>query len=155
MRCYIFDIDGTIADLTHRLKYINDTPKKDWNRFFAEVGKDAPIAHMRTLMYQLACGQMPALEPHRTCFVLVSGRMERCRADTEAWLIQHSFPEHDKLYMRSEGDYRSDDIVKADLLERLLADGYEPRMAFDDRDRVVKMWRTHGIPCAQVAEGDF
>lgn len=37
----------------------------------------------------------------------------------------------------------------------IVSHGYEPIMAFDDRDRVVKMWRDAGIPCAQVAPGDF
>jgi len=45
--------------------------------------------------------------------------------------------------------------VKREMLDRIRADGYNPIMAFEDRSRVVKMWREAGIPCAQVAEGDF
>mgnify|MGYP001591708211 CR=1 FL=1 len=41
------------------------------------------------------------------------------------------------------------------LLAELLSHGHRPVMAFDARDRVVKTWRTNGVPCAQVAEGDF
>lgn len=59
------------------------------------------------------------------------------------------------LYMRKEGDHRPDFKVKRDLLAALKADGYEPIMAFDDRDQVVEMWRAEGIPCAQVADGNF
>jgi hypothetical protein len=59
------------------------------------------------------------------------------------------------LYMRRRNDRRPDYIVKAELLDQLLADGYRPIMAFDDRDQVVKMWREKGVPCAQVAEGNF
>jgi len=33
--------------------------------------------------------------------------------------------------------------------------GYTPSVVFDDRDRVVKMWRENGIRCFQVAEGNF
>jgi len=152
--CYLFDIDGTVADLRHRLHHIKIAPK-NWNAFFAEVKNDAPIEHMRTLIYHLVEGQSGAMDEHKTRIVFMSGRMERCRADTEAWLVKHHFPAHAALYMRAEGDYRSDDIVKAELLQRVIADGFKPRMAFDDRDRVVKMWRDNGIPCAQVAEGDF
>ena len=57
--------------------------------------------------------------------------------------------------MRAEGDYRADDVVKGELLDRILADGYHPELVFDDRTRVVNMWRARGIMCAQVAEGDF
>ena len=42
-----------------------------------------------------------------------------------------------------------------ELLEQMRLDGWDPGMAFDDRSRVVKAWREAGIPCAQVAEGDF
>jgi len=28
-------------------------------------------------------------------------------------------------------------------------------MVFDDRDKVVNMWRENGIPCLQVAPGNF
>jgi hypothetical protein len=57
--------------------------------------------------------------------------------------------------MRKEGDHRDDDIIKLELLEQVRADGFEPIMAFDDRNRVVAAWRSAGVPCAQVAPGDF
>ena len=37
----IVDIDGTIADCSHRLHYIKGE-KKDWNSFFKAAGKDKP-----------------------------------------------------------------------------------------------------------------
>lgn len=140
-RCYIFDIDGTLADLSHRLHHIQKTPK-DWDGFFAEVANDEPIRHVVQLCRRLGC------------VVFASGRPERCRSDTEWWLLTHL--SHDgPLYMRKDGDRRPDDIVKGDILDQIIADGFEPIMAFDDRDRVVAMWRERGIPCAQVAPGDF
>ena len=57
--------------------------------------------------------------------------------------------------MRKAGDFRDDDIIKVELLHELAEDKFKPIMAFDDRNRVVKAWRAAGIPCAQVAEGDF
>ncbi len=59
------------------------------------------------------------------------------------------------LYMRKAGDHRDDDKLKIEMLARVRADGFDPIMAFDDRNRVVKAWREAGIPCAQVADGDF
>ena len=52
-------------------------------------------------------------------------------------------------------DRRADDIVKGELLARMRADHFKPGLAIDDRRRVVDMWRSEGIVCAQVAEGDF
>lgn len=148
--CYIVDIDGTVADGTHRLHFIEFGPnrkKKDWPNFFANVKDDLPYPHMRTMLYHLTHDGTP--------IVYVSGRPESTRDDTEAWLFAHSFPPGAAMYMRPDGDYRTDDITKKELLDKLLVDGWEPIMAFDDRDRVVDMWRANGIPCAQVRRGDF
>lgn len=143
--CYLFDIDGTLADCSHRLHHIQKQPK-DWRSFFAGCLDDAPIAHI----VQLAITLWNA-DQH---IVYVSGRSSECMAQTQAWLATNKLP-GSALYMRKEGDHRDDDIVKAELLDQILADGWQPIMAFDDRARVVKMWRSRGIPCAQVAEGDF
>ena len=77
-----------------------------------------------------------------------------------AWLAEHtSFMAHDLetcLTMRQEGDHRPDDIVKREWLDGMLEDDRRRLVAtFDDRDRVVMMWRAAGIPCFQVAPGDF
>ena len=145
MKCYIFDIDGTIADCSHRLHYIHPRPAKDWRAFFAACADDKPIEHMIVLMR--------ALMLHWRV-LLVSGRSDECREATKDWLFRHGVP-YDSLYMRKAGDHRDDDILKSEMLDQILADGYRPIMAFDDRDRVVAMWRKRGIPCAQVAEGNF
>lgn len=145
MRCYIFDIDGTIADCGHRLPHIQKTPK-DWRAFFAACSDDAPIPHVIELAQDLA--------ENGAAIVYVSGRSDECREATMDWLSLHDLPAG-SLYMRKAGDHRNDDILKGELLANLLADGFKPVMAFDDRNRVVATWRAHGVPCAQVADGDF
>ena len=64
-------------------------------------------------------------------------------------------PDIFKLYMRKEGDFRPDAKVKEELLNQIRSDGYEPILAFEDRQRVVDMWRRNGIQCCQVAPGDY
>lgn len=145
MRCYIFDIDGTIADLTHRLPHIQKT-SKDWTAFFASVADDAPIEHMIKLAIDVSLAGAN--------IVYVSGRSDECREATETWLRLHALPDG-KVFMRRQGDHRPDYQVKVELLAELRAEGHNPVMAFDDRNSVVKMWRELGIPCAQVADGDF
>lgn len=151
--CYLFDIDGTLADLGHRLHHIKpafdeqgNLPRKDWDAFFAACPGDTPIEHVCELARTL-------VDADKTV-VLVSGRSDQCRPQTEVWLEQHGL-DGLPLYMRKAGDHRPDYLVKAELLDRVRADGFEPIMAFDDRSQVVQMWRAKGIPCAQVAEGDF
>lgn len=143
-RCYVFDIDGTLADCSHRIHYIQSQPKL-WDEFFAQCHLDKPIPHIIDLARRLYV---------TAPIVFVSGRSDQCREQTEQWLQEHGLP-FSPLYMRTEGDHRDDDIIKLELLAQLRADGFEPIMAFDDRNRVVAAWRSAGIPCAQVAEGDF
>lgn len=147
-KCFIVDIDGTLANAEHRIHHIQKSPK-DWDAFFAACKDDTPFQHMVTLVNGMALVYF---------IIFMSGRPERTRDATEAWLRQHGFKyslSPTVLYMRADGDRRDDSIVKFELLQKAKADGWEPVMAFDDRDRVVKMWRDNGIPCAQVAPGDF
>ena len=60
-----------------------------------------------------------------------------------------------RLYLRRDGDFRGDEITKKEIFEKILTDGFRPQLAFDDRDRVVSMWRSIGLPCFQVREGKF
>lgn len=142
----IFDIDGTLADITHRRHFVATKPK-NWPAFQAGAHLDKCVEPLAVVARNLKNKGL-----HR--IILCSGRGEQERPVTEAWLDKHQIP-YDRLYMRTEKDYRADDIIKEELLDRMIADGYRPELVFDDRDRVVKMWRRRKIVCAQVAEGDF
>lgn len=143
-KCILCDIDGTLANLEHRVHHIAQRPK-DWNAFFERMSGDLPNDIVRDA-YKLLASKWQG--------VLVSGRPDQYRAVTEKWLSDWRIP-YDGLYMRREGDHRPDDVVKRELLDQLLKDGWEPQLVLDDRDRVVRMWRESGLTCFQVAEGDF
>lgn len=149
---YIFDLDGTLADCAHRkhfLDYKEDAAR--WRKFYSACDKDAPIVHAIATMERLR---------HFADVWIFSGRSEEVRDKTVSWLTEHtSFMTYDldtALVMRQEGDHRADDIVKSEWLDGMLQDDRRRLVAtFDDRDRVVAMWRTAGVPCYQVAPGDF
>ncbi|MFE0605199.1 RNA ligase [Streptomyces sp. NPDC058892] len=86
--------------------------------------------------------------------VLLSGRSEEYRAQTESWLRRHEVP-YDELWMRAAGDTRRDDVVKAELFDAHVRHRYAVRVSLDDRDRVVAVWRRMGLPTWQVNYGDF
>lgn len=146
-RCFVFDIDGTIANGDHRLPHIQKTPK-DWKSYFAACGQDKPIQHVIDVLL--------AVSSDHEVFIF-SGRSDEVRPETMAWLVEHTDIRWDDgdVYMRNAGDHRDDSLIKLEMLAALRARGYEVVLAFDDRDRVVKMWRDAGVPCAQVAPGDF
>jgi FMN phosphatase YigB (HAD superfamily) len=164
----IFDIDGTLANNDHRKHFVEPSGawdpttkfKKDWDSFLSaeQITKDTPFPHVVDIAEAFACKE------HEILFV--TGREERVRDATRIWLHTHvtdrwnqwSFLStyiDEQLYMRKTGDYRPDHVVKSELADQIIAKGYEIYMVFDDRDAVVKMWRARGIPCMQVAPGDF
>lgn len=140
MAFYVFDLDGTLADLAHRKPLLD---AKDWRGFFAAVGNDEPIPAV--------IGVLQALHAAGNQIEIWSGRSDECRAETEAWLLRHGVPEGVPVIMRSAGDKRPDDLVKREFLRGI----NQPDVIFDDRQRVVDMWRSKGITCFQVAPGDF
>ena len=146
MKTIIFDIDGTLANLNGREKFLHQA-KPDWKNFNANMDKDLPnepiVALYRTLYNSKAYE-----------IILVSGRQERFRKVTETWLTWHEIP-FDTLLMRADDDYRHDSEVKCDILKNLQAQGKEILFCIDDRQSVVDMWRANGITCLQCTKGDY
>jgi predicted kinase len=151
MRAVIFDIDGTLADVGHRLHHLEG--EKDWAAFFTDMQDDRPIepiAELARLLHK-AVEARHGLE----AVLIVTARPERndWRQTTIDWLDLHGIA-YDRIYFRAEDDTRPDQLVKADILQRILDDGYDPRLVIDDRPQVVKMWRDHGITTLQCAADD-
>jgi hydroxymethylpyrimidine pyrophosphatase-like HAD family hydrolase len=142
----VFDIDGTLANIEHRLDYVRSKPK-NWKAFDAGIPNDKvnePVAEV-----------FDAMAMHNHDIVLASGRNERSRLATESWLRKNEMIGYDRLYMRKADDFRSDDIVKQEILDQIIADyGKKPDMVFDDRPRVVRMWRDNGIFVFNVYQGE-
>ncbi len=142
---YVFDIDGTLSDPAHRRHHV-EGPKKNWPAFFEGCADDPPIRAMLRIAHDLSKTSVP--------LVYCTGRPRTYAAQTVQWLRRNNLDPW-FLYMRAEGDFRDDTLVKSELMDRILADGFDPILVFDDRNKVVEMWRARGLVCAHVAEGDF
>ncbi|MCX5192798.1 AAA family ATPase [Streptomyces sp. NBC_00249] len=130
------DIDGTLALTGDRGPY-------DFSRCELDLLNE-PVRHALDA-FRRADGDV---------VVLLSGRSEEHRPQTESWLRRHEVP-YDELWMRAAGDTRRDDVVKAELFDAHVRDRYAVRVSLDDRDRVVAVWRRMGLPTWQVNYGDF
>jgi adenylate kinase family enzyme len=86
--------------------------------------------------------------------IIVSGREDSCYNMTCDWLNKHRVP-FDFLYMRKSKDFRKDAIVKKEIFDKYIKDNYNVVFCLDDRNQVVDMWRSIGIKCLQVQEGNF
>lgn len=176
---YIFDLDGTLALIEHRLHYIQRPSlaccdcgganrkncvqcadldagfKADWRGFFAACKDDQPNTPViRTML---------ALREAGAEIWVWSGRSDECQEATKDWLAKHCGMEFggwlaapEAFRMRKAGDYRDDVVVKSEWLSQIEPPEYKRLTAvFDDRARVVQMWRDAGVPCFQVAAGEF
>jgi hypothetical protein len=149
MRAVIFDVDGTVADPSHRVHFL-DGPEKDWKSFHAAAQDDPVIegvAAIARLMYQAAERGIGV-----DAVLIVTARHDdpAIKQTLIDWLEVAGIPYH-RLYMRRDADTRPDHVVKTEILQRILDDGYQPICVFDDRPEVVRMWRDHGITTMQVA----
>jgi hypothetical protein len=146
MALICFDIDGTLANIEHRLDYVRSKPK-NWKAFDAGIPNDKVNETVAEVFDAMVMGDHTV--------ILASGRNERSRQATEDWLRKNGFGSYEKLYMRKADDFRSDDIVKQEILDQIIADfGRKPDMVFDDRPRVVRMWRDNGIFVFNVYQGE-
>jgi FMN phosphatase YigB (HAD superfamily) len=141
----VFDIDGTLANIEHRLDYVRCKPK-NWRAFDAGIPNDRVNEPVAEIFWSMVA---------RHDIILASGRNERSRQATEDWLEANCLIGYEKLYMRKADDFRSDDIVKLEILDEIIADyGKKPDMVFDDRPRVVRAWRSQGIFVFNVYQGE-
>ena len=139
----IFDIDGTLADVSERIHHVRKKPK-NWPAFFEGIAQDKAIHSMVRLCNLLYASGIR--------IVLCSGRNEEHRAQTIEWLAGQGVNYHDLLLRRSN-DRRSDTEVKRELLATL--DKSKILFVVEDRSRVVEMWRSEGLVCLQCAPGEF
>ena len=137
----IVDIDGTLADVEHRLHHIRGKRKK-WKKFFALMSKDEPITEVIEQVKELAKGHD---------IYVVSGRPDDYMEETLAWLERHNVPFKD-LYMRAAGDYRPDYVVKQEILDANFDKG-DIELVIEDRPSVIRMWRSNGLKVQDVGAG--
>lgn len=142
-RSVIFDMDGTLEDVSERRHYALAGAWEDWHARTGEGPPNEPVVDLCRLYHGAGYS-----------ILITTGRQECFRKQTELWLTFNQVP-WTAIYMRGNKDQREDSIVKLGLLEQIRRDGHDPRVAVDDRNRVVAMWRAAGLACLQVAEGDF
>ncbi len=128
--CQIFDLDGTLAI------------KGDRDIFdFAKVGVDkvnSSIAYLTTL--------------NDDDVIILSGRPDICKNETEEWLYKSDQIYYEQLHMRKYRDYRDDTIIKYELFNEHIRGRYNVRFVVDDRPKVCRMWRKLGLTVLQVGD---
>lgn len=143
-KAIIVDLDGTLADIAHRRKYV-EGKKKDWKNFNKHIIKDDLNQWCAEIIRRM-------IPDHHV--LLVSGRTDELKGETMEWLKKHGVPYTD-LMMRKDKDYRDDTVVKREIYEAEIKPHYDVLFVIDDRAKVVKMWRDQGLVCLHCDWGEF
>lgn len=141
----VFDLDGTLAN-TAECRHHLEGKDKDWDAFYLAATKVSPI--------DAVIKAARAFRAQGYEITISSGRSDAVLSETQEWLRLHKVP-YSQLIMRPAGDHKPDNELKHSWvvsgcipIDRVLC-------VFEDRSRMVKMWRELGVPCFQVGEGDF
>lgn len=142
------DLDGTLCDIQHRLKY-GKGEEKDWKKFFAGIPDDT--LRLETLNLIVGAKEMG----HKVFFV--SARPETHRKETIEWLDKH-LPSDDVfhyegLIMRRAGDRRDDVLVKQEIYDRYFKN-MPIKFVVDDRPKVIRMWQKNGLEVVDMGSGE-
>jgi hypothetical protein len=140
----IVDLDGTLADCSHRRHLVENTATvKNWDKFYRLMIDDKVNGWCKELIRWF--------DP-----LFVSGRPGEYRQLTIEWFKKNNiYCENAQLFMRRDGDYRDDAIVKEEIYEKCIKPYYNVLFVVDDRKKAVDMWRKNGLVCLHCAEGDF
>ena len=128
----VFDVDGVVADVRHRLHHLER--RRSWSAFFGAAGEDSLLAEGAALVADMA-------RSHD--IVWLTGRPEWLRRTTAGWLAEHGLPGVE-LHLRPNGDYRPAPRFKLDVLRKLAPRGIAA--VVDDDDEVIQAALAAGFP---------
>lgn len=146
IKSIIVDLDGTLCDSDHRKHHVEKTPK-DWDAFYGGMADDKI---KRPILDLVICMARNGYK-----IIFLTGRPKQYETITKIWLRKNAIIDGCFLYMRAEGDFRPDHIVKEELYRKHIEPTSHVVFCVDDRKQVVDMWRRIGLTCLQCAEGNF
>ena len=145
----IFDLDGTIADISVRsILATKDDGRMNWTIFQDPKNIDLDVPNQKVVDMLSMINDTDKYQ-----IWILSGRSDVTKDVTIDWLSNNGI-NYDHLIMRPQKHlYMADNDLKQMWLDDIGVDNVA--MVFDDRNQVVDMWRKNGLTCFQVADGDF
>jgi FMN phosphatase YigB (HAD superfamily) len=146
MKAAIFDVDGTLCDVSSIRYHVNPkhprfSGRKRFDRFHADAINCPP--------HPLALDHYRYAKEMGWAVLVVTARKSFWAMHTLLWLREHGV-EHDELYMRRNLDNRKDVECKREILADIRRDGYRPILAVDDNPAIIELWRSEGIPTVTI-----
>ncbi len=136
----IVDIDGTLANLDHRIHLIRK-PNKNWNLFFEKMNDDKPI--------EQTINKIKEFYDDGFKILIVTGRPETYESITVEWLNKHLPFEEFELIQRRKNDNRPSYQFKQSVLTEL-KQKYKIRFFTDDKEEDINMYHKGGLSTIKV-----
>lgn len=147
-RIVIFDLDETLCNTQHRIHHIKKGKHKQYNDL---MNKDIVYKDAQGLFKDTSLDSETAMyiSTARPCTYL---------EETYTWLRKNDiYISVANIYMREVCDERSDSMVKSDNLKRIrgLHRKGIPVLAFEDRHKIIRMYRSQGVTALQIRKGEY
>lgn len=140
MDAVIFDMDGTLCDVTSVRHHVLNRRRKNHHAFHYGSLFCPPIHWVMNVAHQYRQAGFQVL--------VVTAREEKWRRLTLNWLESNGSPQHG-LFMRPTADFRRDKLIKGEILDQL-QESFTIRHAFDDNPAIIELWQERGIECTVV-----
>lgn len=136
-----FDMDGTLANVDSILHYVRkDSRYKDFDSFHRSSYFSPPNQNVVDILFE-------AVDKGFT-IVIVTGRNEKYRDVTQAWLDENNIP-YDNIFMRPEDDFRPDTVIKNNIFQQI-NQHYHMVHFVDDRTDIAKVWEENGVSTSLI-----
>lgn len=144
-KCVVVDIDGVIADGSHRQYLLQQDPPR-WKTFFLHSDSDEPIAGSKALL--------ESFNP-QWVVVLLTARPHYVAERTRIWLDEKGF-RWDLLITRarSDGGLKSPEFKKRSIAELETA-GLATQLAIDDDARNISAFEQIGLEALYLHSGYY
>lgn len=133
-------MDGTLADVRGIRHYVTGKVR-NFHKFHTESVNCPPNPDVVEAAHQAHRDGMKVL--------IVTAREDTFGTHTAFWLSGQAL-HYDEIYMRRKGDYRPDYIIKAEILDQIIREGYNVIRAYDDNPAIWDVWERNGIETIRV-----
>lgn len=146
----VCDVDGTIADHSHRFHHVTTDNPKNWKAYYEKMPLDPPmpgaLRHLKRLIALSEGG-----------FGFLTGRPEEYRQLTYDWILRHfgvatrpldyGLHQHEvPLVMRPTGDFSKSHVFKESFIVHLRNTQRDDSLIFLDDDlRNAEMYSKYGL----------
>lgn len=105
---YIFDLDGTLANIDHRRHFVEDKKNKRWDEFYRACVDDLPNNAIITILNTFIiaeqnCSYCLVKYPPISDIIIFSGRSDIVKHETIKWLCDCTdFGFNNALFLKAE-----------------------------------------------------